>query len=163
MVRTKADCGGAYRKGMSRAGGAMGGRTAEPPLTALLSSQCWPPELPGRCWAPAASTRDRRRPPREVRAGRGRGSPSSLPARPAAGLTAALPAGEGCRGGGNPVCMRPVPTWQRGIGEFLQLLRKENRAPGAETAGSSGLGPAAKKARPLPPDPAEDGESSEEE
>ncbi|NXW00153.1 PAF15 factor, partial [Fregetta grallaria] len=65
--------------------------------------------------------------------------PPSLPARPAAGLTAALPAGVGRRAGGNPVCVRPVPAWQRGIGEFLQLPQKENRAPGGEVAGSSGL------------------------
>ncbi|NXV98276.1 PAF15 factor, partial [Calonectris borealis] len=63
----------------------------------------------------------------------------SLPAWPAAGLTAALPAGVGRRVGGNPVCVRPVPAWQRGIGEFLQLPQKENRAPGGEAAGSSGL------------------------
>ncbi|NXS50166.1 PAF15 factor, partial [Balaeniceps rex] len=63
----------------------------------------------------------------------------SLPARPVAGLTAALLAGEGRRVGGNPVCVRPVPAWQRGIGEFLQLPQKENRAPGREAAGSSGL------------------------
>ncbi|KAF1587019.1 PCNA-associated factor, partial [Eudyptes moseleyi] len=62
-----------------------------------------------------------------------------LPVRPAAGLTAALPAGEGRRVGGNPVCVRPAPAWQRGIGEFLQLPQKENRAPGGEAAGSSGL------------------------
>ncbi|NXW21349.1 PAF15 factor, partial [Circaetus pectoralis] len=65
--------------------------------------------------------------------------PPFLPARPAAGLTAALPSGEGRRVGGNPVCVRPVPAWQRGIGEFLQLPQKENRAPGGEAAGSSGL------------------------
>ncbi|XP_075016743.1 PCNA-associated factor isoform X2 [Calonectris borealis] len=52
--------------------------------------------------------------------------------------------GVGRRVGGNPVCVRPVPAWQRGIGEFLQLPQKENRAPGGEAAGSSGLGPAAK-------------------
>ncbi|NXJ54596.1 PAF15 factor, partial [Spizaetus tyrannus] len=63
----------------------------------------------------------------------------SVPARPAAGLTAALPSGEGRRVGGNPVCVRPVPAWQRGIGEFLRLPQKENRAPGGEAAGSSGL------------------------
>ncbi|XP_072726466.1 PCNA-associated factor isoform X1 [Ciconia boyciana] len=93
MVRTKADCGGAYRKVLA----------ARAPRKVLGSS--------------------------------------SLNAGP----SPAAKRGEGCRGGGNPVCMRPVPTWQRGIGEFLQLPRKENRAPGAETAGSSGLGPAAKK------------------
>ncbi|NWT03107.1 PAF15 factor, partial [Mionectes macconnelli] len=58
----------------------------------------------------------------------------------------------------NPVCVRPVPAWQRSIGEFLQLPPKENRAPDGAVPGSSGLG-----AQPLPPNPAEDGESSEEE
>ncbi|XP_059680159.1 PCNA-associated factor [Gavia stellata] len=111
MVRTKADCGGAYRKVLA----------ARAPRKAL--------------------------------------DPRSLNARP----SPPAKRGEGRRVGGNPVCVRPVPTWQRGIGEFLQLLQKENRAPGGEAAGSSGLGPAAKTARPLPPDPAEDGESSEEE
>ncbi|XP_027745809.1 PCNA-associated factor [Empidonax traillii] len=58
----------------------------------------------------------------------------------------------------NSVCVRPVPAWQRSISEFLQLPPKENRAPDGAMPGSSGLG-----ARTLPPDPAEDGESSEEE
>uniref|UniRef100_A0A8D0EK59 PCNA-associated factor n=1 Tax=Strix occidentalis caurina TaxID=311401 RepID=A0A8D0EK59_STROC len=57
------------------------------------------------------------------------------------------PLREARRGGGNPVCVRPVPAWQRGIGEFLRLPQ-ENRAPGGEAAGSSGLGPAAKKEGP---------------
>ncbi|XP_074773321.1 PCNA-associated factor [Athene noctua] len=80
-----------------------------------------------------------------------------------AGPSPAAKKGQGLRGGGNPVCVRPVPAWQRGIGQFLRLPQKENRAPGGEAAGSGGPGPAAKKACPLPPDPAEDGESSEEE
>uniref|UniRef100_A0A8C3JAW4 PCNA-associated factor n=1 Tax=Calidris pygmaea TaxID=425635 RepID=A0A8C3JAW4_9CHAR len=73
-----------------------------------------------------------------------------------------LPAGAGGEGR-NPVCPRPAPAWQKGIGEFLRLAEKENREPGGEAAGSSGLEPAPTKAPPLPPDPAEDGESSEEE
>ncbi|NXS91285.1 PAF15 factor, partial [Jacana jacana] len=48
--------------------------------------------------------------------------------------------GEGRRVGGNAVCPRPTPAWQKGIGEFLRLPEKENRQPGGETAGSSGLG-----------------------
>ncbi|XP_075288269.1 PCNA-associated factor [Opisthocomus hoazin] len=80
-----------------------------------------------------------------------------------AGPSPAAKRGEGRRVGGNPVCVRPVPAWQRGIGEFLRRPPKENRAPGGEAAGSSGLEPAAGKARPVPPDPPEDGESSEEE
>ncbi|XP_075570650.1 PCNA-associated factor [Pelecanus crispus] len=113
MVRTKAECSGAYRKVLA----------ARAPRKVLGSS--------------------------------------SLNAGP----SLAAKRGEGRRVGGNPVCVRPVPAWQRGIGEFLQLLQKENRAPGGEAAGSSGLGSAdaSYRARPLPPDPAEDGESSEEE
>ncbi|KAL6087341.1 hypothetical protein STEG23_007093, partial [Scotinomys teguina] len=44
--------------------------------------------------------------------------------------------------GGNPVCVRPTPKWQKGIGEFFRLSprdsEKENRVP--EEAGCSGLG-----------------------
>ncbi|NWV80683.1 PAF15 factor, partial [Dasyornis broadbenti] len=58
----------------------------------------------------------------------------------------------------NRVCVRPVPAWQKGIGDFLKLPAKENRAPDGDAPGTSGLG-----ARPLPPDPAEDRESLEEE
>ncbi|XP_074455819.1 PCNA-associated factor [Larus michahellis] len=80
-----------------------------------------------------------------------------------AGPSPAAKKGEGRRVGGNPVCPRPVPAWQKGIGAFLRLPQKENREPGGEAAESSGLGPAATKAPLLPSDPAEDGESSEEE
>lgn len=49
--------------------------------------------------------------------------------------------------GGNPVCVRPTPKWQKGIGEFFRLSpkdsEKENRIP--EEAGSSGLGKAKRK------------------
>ncbi|NXC38564.1 PAF15 factor, partial [Penelope pileata] len=45
----------------------------------------------------------------------------------------------GQRGAGNAVCVRPVPGWQRGIGEFLRP-QQENRDPGGEAAGGSGLG-----------------------
>ncbi|NXM26169.1 PAF15 factor, partial [Oxyruncus cristatus] len=40
----------------------------------------------------------------------------------------------------NPVCVRPVPAWQRSIGEFLEVPPKENRAPDGAVPGSSGLG-----------------------
>ncbi|KAM7337393.1 hypothetical protein ACRRTK_003512 [Alexandromys fortis] len=44
--------------------------------------------------------------------------------------------------GGNPVCVRPTPKWQKGIGEFFRLSpkdpEKENQVP--EEAGCSGLG-----------------------
>ncbi|XP_055293427.1 PCNA-associated factor isoform X1 [Moschus berezovskii] len=60
--------------------------------------------------------------------------------------------------GGNPVCVRPTPKWQKGIGEFFRLSpkdsEKENRIP--EEAGSSGLGKAKRKACPLPPDHTDD-------
>ncbi|XP_016064082.1 PREDICTED: PCNA-associated factor isoform X1 [Miniopterus natalensis] len=59
---------------------------------------------------------------------------------------------------GNPVCVRPTPKWQKGIGEFFRLSpkdsEKENRIP--EEAGSSGLGKGKRKVRPLPPDDADD-------
>ena len=49
--------------------------------------------------------------------------------------------------GGNPVCVRPTPKWQKGIGEFFRLSpkdsEKENRIP--EEAGSSGLGKGKRK------------------
>ncbi|XP_070955463.1 PCNA-associated factor isoform X1 [Macaca nemestrina] len=53
--------------------------------------------------------------------------------------------------GGNPVCVRPTPKWQKGIGEFFRLSskdsEKENQIP--EEAGSSGLGKAKRKDRIL--------------
>ncbi|XP_006899686.1 PREDICTED: PCNA-associated factor [Elephantulus edwardii] len=46
--------------------------------------------------------------------------------------------------GGNPVCVRPTPKWQKGIREFFSLSskdsEKENCLP--EAAGSSSLGKA---------------------
>lgn len=60
--------------------------------------------------------------------------------------------------GGNPVCVRPTPKWQKGIGEFFRLSpkesKKENQAP--EEAGTSGLGKAKRKACPLQPDHRDD-------
>ncbi|KAM7159344.1 PCNA-associated factor isoform 1-T1 [Molossus nigricans] len=54
---------------------------------------------------------------------------------------------------GNPVCVRPTPKWQKGIGEFFRLSpkdsEKENRIP--EEAGSSGLGKG-KRNTPEPPE-----------
>ncbi|XP_051012638.1 PCNA-associated factor isoform X2 [Acomys russatus] len=62
--------------------------------------------------------------------------------------------GENKYAGGNPVCVRPTPKWQKGIGEFFRLSpkesEKENKVP--EEAGSSGLGKAKRKACPLQPD-----------
>ncbi|XP_025245326.1 PCNA-associated factor isoform X1 [Theropithecus gelada] len=52
--------------------------------------------------------------------------------------------------GGNPVCVRPTPKWQKGIGEFFRLSskdsEKENQIP--EEAGSSGLGKAKRNQEP---------------
>ncbi|NXI63286.1 PAF15 factor, partial [Anseranas semipalmata] len=79
---------------------------------------------------------------RKVLAGRaprkvlGSGSLNAAPSAP-------LPPGR--RVGGNPVCVRPVPAWQRGIGEFLRPQQKENRDPGGEMAGSSELSRPGKK------------------
>ncbi|XP_051012637.1 PCNA-associated factor isoform X1 [Acomys russatus] len=62
--------------------------------------------------------------------------------------------GENKYAGGNPVCVRPTPKWQKGIGEFFRLSpkesEKENKVP--EEAGSSGLGKAKRnqKLRDLP-------------
>ncbi|NWI00308.1 PAF15 factor, partial [Tichodroma muraria] len=71
-----------------------------------------------------------------------------------------LPGRRGDRrpGGLNRVCVRPVPAWQRGISDFLRPPSKENRVPDGDTPGTSGL-----EARPLPLDPAEDGECLEQE
>uniref|UniRef100_A0A8C9NQR6 PCNA-associated factor n=1 Tax=Serinus canaria TaxID=9135 RepID=A0A8C9NQR6_SERCA len=38
----------------------------------------------------------------------------------------------------NRVCVRPVPAWQRGISDFLQLPSKESRASDGDTPGTSG-------------------------
>ncbi|KAM9311796.1 PCNA-associated factor [Gastrophryne carolinensis] len=68
--------------------------------------------------------------------------------------------------GGNPVCVRPTPTWQKGIGEFFgspstSRSEKENRIPSdeedGEEAGGSGVGKA-RKARPLPDDASDEDE-----
>ncbi|KAK6475272.1 PCNA-associated factor-like [Huso huso] len=59
--------------------------------------------------------------------------------------------------GGNSVCPRPTPTWQKGIGDFFGgpsshlEKEKENLFPSDdEEAGGSGVGKAPRKARPLP-------------
>uniref|UniRef100_A0A3Q3XE40 PCNA-associated factor n=1 Tax=Mola mola TaxID=94237 RepID=A0A3Q3XE40_MOLML len=60
--------------------------------------------------------------------------------------------------GGNPVCPRPTPTWQKGIGDFFggppRKPEKENQMPqeveDGEEAGGSGVSKASRKARPLP-------------
>ncbi|XP_039195468.1 PCNA-associated factor [Crotalus tigris] len=67
--------------------------------------------------------------------------------------------------GGNPVCVRPTPAWQKGIGEFFRQtpsrLEKENHNL-EEEPGCSEIGKRRKKARPLPPCPAEQEESEDD-
>ncbi|XP_029430278.1 PCNA-associated factor [Rhinatrema bivittatum] len=69
--------------------------------------------------------------------------------------------------GGNPVCVRPTPTWQKKIGDFfvspISQPEKENHVPlDDEKAGGSGLAKAPRKSRPLPPDPSEEAGSEED-
>ncbi|KAG7250071.1 hypothetical protein CRUP_024426 [Coryphaenoides rupestris] len=61
--------------------------------------------------------------------------------------------------GGNPVCPRPTPTWQKGIGDFFggpgRIPEKENQLPlveDDEEAGGSGTSKTSRKSRPLPAD-----------
>uniref|UniRef100_A0A665VN57 PCNA-associated factor n=1 Tax=Echeneis naucrates TaxID=173247 RepID=A0A665VN57_ECHNA len=75
--------------------------------------------------------------------------------------------------GGNPVCPRPTPTWQKGIGDFFggppRKPEKENQRPNEveddEEAGGSGMSKASKnnglmdvmcRSRPLPAEEEED-------
>ncbi|XP_037306981.2 PCNA-associated factor [Pungitius pungitius] len=77
---------------------------------------------------------------------------SSHPSTPAKGKYA----------GGNPVCPRPTPTWQKGIGDFFggppRKPEKENQRPqedeDEEEAGGSGM--TSRKSRPLPADDDDD-------
>ncbi|NWW88126.1 PAF15 factor, partial [Rhynochetos jubatus] len=123
-----------------RAGGPRGARCEGPrrrsplrsPLPAVLASRA-----PRKVLGSGSHNAGPSPPAKRGESGARRGLPSRL-ARPAAALTAALLLGESRRGRGNPVCVRPVPAWQRGIGEFLQELQKENREPGGEAAGTSG-------------------------
>uniref|UniRef100_A0A8C5YMR2 PCNA-associated factor n=1 Tax=Marmota marmota marmota TaxID=9994 RepID=A0A8C5YMR2_MARMA len=60
--------------------------------------------------------------------------------------------------GGNPVCVRPTPKWQKGIGEFFRLSPKDSEKENQilEEAGRSGLGRAKRKVCPLQPDHTDD-------
>ncbi|XP_066414921.1 PCNA-associated factor isoform X2 [Molothrus aeneus] len=111
-------------------------------MVRALMTQCWSPALPARRWAPAAAA---------AASAQGRRCPAGE-------ADPALPAGHQRPVGLNRVCVRPVPAWQRGISDFLQLPSKESRASDGDTPGTSGL-----EARPLPLDPAEEGECLEEE
>ncbi|XP_029993269.1 PCNA-associated factor [Sphaeramia orbicularis] len=64
--------------------------------------------------------------------------------------------GKGKYAGGNPVCPRPTPTWQKGIGDFFggppRKPEKENKKPiveDGEEAGGSGMSKSSRKSRPL--------------
>ncbi|XP_051978466.1 PCNA-associated factor-like [Xyrauchen texanus] len=64
--------------------------------------------------------------------------------------------------GGNPVCPRPTPVWQKGIGDFFggpsRNPEKENLHPASddEEAGGSGVSKAPRKSRPIIDDDDED-------
>ncbi|XP_054858887.1 PCNA-associated factor [Eublepharis macularius] len=68
--------------------------------------------------------------------------------------------------GGNPVCVRPTPSWQKGIGEFFgqssKRSEKENQILDEEP-GCSGIGQRRRKALPLPPCPTENEATSDDE
>ncbi|XP_060116126.1 PCNA-associated factor [Heteronotia binoei] len=60
--------------------------------------------------------------------------------------------------GGNPVCVRPTPIWQKGIGEFFSQSSKHSEKENQdsdEEPGCSGIGKPRRKAVPLPSCPAE--------
>ncbi|KAM8973365.1 PCNA-associated factor [Pelodytes ibericus] len=78
---------------------------------------------------------------------------------------------EGKYAGGNPVCVRPTPKWQKGIGDFFgspstSQPEKENCIPLEEEeeteAGGSGAGKAPRKSRPLPSESSDDAASDAE-
>ncbi|KAM4618433.1 PCNA-associated factor [Polymixia lowei] len=80
---------------------------------------------------------------------------SSSSANSPSGSQATTPA-KGKYAGGNPVCPRPTPTWQKGIGDFFggpsRKPEKENQLPveDDEEAGGSGMSKSNRKSRPLP-------------
>ncbi|XP_062318848.1 PCNA-associated factor [Osmerus eperlanus] len=89
----------------------------------------------------------------------------SLGASSSANASSSFQAGTPSKGkyaGGNPVCPRPTPTWQKGIGDFFggpgRKPEKENQLPVMEDeeAGGSGVSKAPRKSRQLPSDGEED-------
>ncbi|XP_070619562.1 PCNA-associated factor isoform X2 [Erythrolamprus reginae] len=67
--------------------------------------------------------------------------------------------------GGNPVCVRPTPSWQKGIGEFFRQSpnhREKENHNSEEEPGCSEIGKRRKKTRPLPPCPTEQEESEDD-
>ncbi|GCB74313.1 hypothetical protein scyTo_0003402 [Scyliorhinus torazame] len=75
---------------------------------------------------------------------------------------------EGKYAGGNPVCPRPTPKWQKGIGEFFggpsKQPEKENTVPSDDEASSSkaGTSKVPRRVRVLPEDSSEEAASEEE-
>uniref|UniRef100_A0A8C4Z4P4 PCNA-associated factor n=1 Tax=Gadus morhua TaxID=8049 RepID=A0A8C4Z4P4_GADMO len=71
-------------------------------------------------------------------------------------LTLVVSPAKGKYAGGNPVCPRPTPDWQKGIGDFFggpgRVPEKENQLPLVEEgeAGGSGTSKASRRSRPLP-------------
>ncbi|XP_019615339.1 PREDICTED: PCNA-associated factor-like [Branchiostoma belcheri] len=64
----------------------------------------------------------------------------ALVSAPSSNFTPGSPAGSGASSkyaGGNPVCPRPTPAWQKGIGNFFnQGGSKENRTPQEKDQGT---------------------------
>ncbi|CAL8291959.1 unnamed protein product [Boreogadus saida] len=110
--------------------------------------------VPGSYRKAVAATAPRKSLGSSTSGNNGSGSSSSCaPGTPAKGKYA----------GGNPVCPRPTPDWQKGIGDFFggpgrvpekenQLPEKENQLPLVEEgeAGGSGTSKASRRSRPLP-------------
>ncbi|XP_062858934.1 PCNA-associated factor [Trichomycterus rosablanca] len=91
------------------------------------------------------------------------GASSSGNASSSSSSTSGTP-GKSKYAGGNPVCPRPTPQWQKGIGDFFggpgRKPEKENVHPVSdeEEAGGSGMSKAPRKSKPLPDDE-DEGES----
>ncbi|XP_069758914.1 PCNA-associated factor isoform X2 [Narcine bancroftii] len=70
--------------------------------------------------------------------------------------------------GGNPVCPRPTPKWQKGIGEFFggpsKQPEKENAVPSDDepTSSKSEINKIPKRARPLSAESSDEAESGDE-
>uniref|UniRef100_A0A4X2KFY6 PCNA-associated factor n=1 Tax=Vombatus ursinus TaxID=29139 RepID=A0A4X2KFY6_VOMUR len=68
---------------------------------------------------------------------------------------------------GNPICVQPTPTWQKGIGELFGMSskhsEKKNQIPDEAEAGNNDLGKPKRKSFPLQPNPTEDDGCPDEE
>ena len=66
-------------------------------------------------------------------------------------LTRVVFPAKGKYAGGNPVCPRPTPDWQKGIGDFFggpgRIPEKENQLPPVEEVGEAGGSGTAKAGR----------------